>query len=249
MIKINNLSFSYDNKNNIINNITLSIEENKFISIIGENGTGKSTLAKLISGIIYPNKGTITIDELNITDNNNIFEIRKKVALIMPNPEWQLIGSVVEEEISSGLFNLNYSTQKIKKEVQEISELLEINHLLDKTTDELSGGEKQIVNLASVLVMKPKYLILDEPISMLDKYNQNIVIDFFYKLKKFNISIIFISHSIKEVITTDSIIGLKNGKVRHNNISVDTFINENIYQEYDFNLNFELTLNKYLSKI
>lgn len=247
MINISNLHFSYDEKQKIFENINLIINENCFTAIIGENGCGKSTLAKLIANIIFPDKGTITIDGLNTQQSNHILEIRKKCALIMPNPEWQLIGSTVEEEISAGLYNLNYYELEIKKKVLEISEKLSIIHLLNKSTEELSGGEKQIVNLASVLILEPKYLILDEPISMLDKYNQKIVVNFLKLLKQFNISIIFITHSIKELLITDCIIGIKNGKIIHNKISVNDFINKGIYKEYDFNLNFELTLEKELN--
>jgi energy-coupling factor transport system ATP-binding protein len=247
MINITNLSFAYNEEQQIFKNLNLSIQENNYISIIGDNGSGKSTLAKLITGIIIPDKGNIKIDDFNTNDSKNIFEIRKRVSLIMPNPEWQLIGSIVEEEISSGLYNLNCDEKDINHRVSEISEMLDINHLLNKTTEDLSGGEKQIVNLASVLILKPKYLILDEPISMLDKHNQKIVLNFLDKLKSIDITVIFISHSINEVMFTDYIIGLKNGIIMHDKISTLDFINKNIYKEYNFNMNFEYTLKRYLN--
>lgn len=249
MLKLENVYFEYNEKSKIFENINLIFPENKFISIIGDNGSGKSTLAKLISGLVLPDKGKILIDNFDTSDYENLPEIRKIISMIMPNPDWQLIGSTVSEEIASGLYNLSFNSEEINQRVCEVVNLLDIKHLYNRTTDDLSGGEKQIINLASVLVLKPSYLILDEPISMLDKFNQKIVFDILKKLKSTELSIILITHSIDEILLSDYILGLQNGKIKNNFITIQEFIEKNIYTEYNFNLNFEMTLKKELKKI
>lgn len=249
MIQLKDVSFEYNVDNKIFENVNLIFPENKFICIIGENGSGKSTLAKLLAAILLPDSGKVIIDDLDTEDYNNLVDIRKKVALIMPNPDWQLIGSTVEEEVASGLYNLDFSKDEIVNRVQEIVDLLGIESLYNRTTEDLSGGEKQIVNLASVLVLKPSYLVLDEPISMLDKFNQNLVLNLLNKLKDIRITIILITHNLKEILLSDYIACLQNGKIKDNFITPEEFIKKDIYKEYSFNLNFELTLKKELKKM
>ncbi|HOK39835.1 MAG TPA: ATP-binding cassette domain-containing protein [bacterium] len=249
MIEIKDVVFSYKKEIKIFDKINLTIPEKKFVVIIGDNGSGKSTLAKLIAGIILPDNGAVFIDNFNTADSENLISIRKKIALIMPNPDWQLIGSTVREEIIIGLENLNITEKEINQRLEYIGNLLNIKHLLNRTTENLSGGEKQIVNLASVLILEPSYLILDEPISMLDRYNQKIVLNLLKNLKEKNLlTFILITHNISEILLSDFVIGLNAGKIKHNLINTIDFIEKNIYNEYNLNLNFFLTLKKELLK-
>ncbi len=129
MIQLKNISFKYNEENHIFTNFNLNFPENKFISIIGENGSGKSTLAKLLAAILLPDSGKIFIDDFDTGDYDNLINIRKKAALIMSNPDWQLIGSTVSEEIASGLYKLNVTKSKNNQRDKEIVDLIGIDDL------------------------------------------------------------------------------------------------------------------------
>jgi len=190
-----------------ISDISFQLKKGEYLILAGPSGSGKSTLTNAINGIIpfrlkgYM-KGTTHILGKNV-ENYDFMELSRNVGLVKQNPLEQLVTFTVRDEIAFGLENLKYSKEEIKNRVEEIANLMEIKHLLDRTIDQLSGGQKQIVILSSFLVMNPKILILDEPIAFLDQNSESLLLNRLKRLKKsndFNLTIIIVEHRLSRVI-------------------------------------------------
>lgn len=180
IIEINNLNFSY-NENIIFKDLNLKVKKNSFIFISGSSSCGKTTLLKIISGLIEIDSN-IKICEIEL-NKNNLNNIRKKIGIVFENPDSHFVAETVRDEISFTLKNLNIDKNEIEKRVFEISELLKIENLLDLEPHSLSGGEKEIVALASALINKPELLLIDGSLSMVDEVKKD---EIFKKLKKLN---------------------------------------------------------------
>lgn len=166
MIKICNLSFKYKNSNNILNNINLEIQDGETIAIVGENGSGKSTLAKLISGILKIKQGQIVIDNLDLNKKDDYKEAVNKVGIVFQNPENQIIFNNIYDELSFSLKTL--SKEEIEKRITESLKKVNMIDYINKDLYELSLGQKQRIAIAEVIARKPKYIVFDEPTTMID---------------------------------------------------------------------------------
>lgn len=234
IIVINDLNFEYSDKQ-IFKNFNLKIEKNKITSIIGENGCGKSTLVKILCGLLNVD-AYIKIDDL-LLNNENIKEIRKKIGVVFSNPDNQFVAETVMDDIAFTLENMN--CKNISKRVEEIASLFQIKAILEKNPHQLSGGEKQVVAIASALVHEPKILILDEALSMIDPYKRN---DIYKILKELNITIINICHDMDEVIMSDNIVVIKDGKVLINEKKEPFFENQKKVEELKLGVPFIIDL-------
>ncbi|MDP7180619.1 MAG: ATP-binding cassette domain-containing protein [Candidatus Woesearchaeota archaeon] len=215
MIQISNISYKYEDAL-ILKDINLNIKEKDFLAIIGHNGSGKTTLIKHINGLLTPLKGTVTVDNLNT--KNNDWEIKQKVGIVFQNPEDQLISSIVEEDIAFGLENLNIPSNEIQDKVKNILKKLNIEHLAKKNVNNLSFGQKQLVALAGVLVMRPKYIIFDEPTTVLDPKNKSNILKTMDELNKEGITIILITNNLADIEKyVKDIVLLKKGEIIFNN--------------------------------
>ncbi len=172
MIEVKNIYFKYDDKF-VLKNINLSLREGSFTAIIGANGSGKTTLAKHFNALLLPTKGNVIIDCID-TKKDEV-NARKKIGFVFQNFEDQIIHSIVEEDIAFGLENLGLNRNQINNIVNETLEKLKIRHLAKNNVNMLSSGQKQLVALAGVLAMKPKYIVFDEPTTMLDAKNKKIL--------------------------------------------------------------------------
>lgn len=237
IIKINNLSFKYHNSNEeTLDDINLTIENNKWISIMGHNGSGKSTLAKILVGLLGFKKGQVIIDDLELNEDN-LNEIRKKIGIIFQNPDHQFVGMTVRHDIAFGLENNNVQREEMIKLIEEYSALLDIKDLLDKEPHNLSGGQKQRVAIAGALARGPKILIFDEATSMLDPKGRNEVNSFISKLKKeSNKTLITITHDINTALLSDQIIILNKGKIVFSGDKKDLLQNLEILSESNLEL-------------
>ena len=211
MIKINKLSYRYDNSD-VLRNISLNIAEGDYLAVIGANGSGKTTLIKHLNSLLLPTKGDILVDDINTKKDS--WEIRKKVGMVFQNSEDQLVTSIVEEDIAFGLENLGIPTNEIKARVNGALKRLCIGHLAKKNVNMLSFGQKQLVALAGVIVMKPKYIVFDEPTTMLDPKNKKNILSIIIDLnKKEGITIILVTNVLADLKNAKKIVALKDGKI------------------------------------
>lgn len=213
MIKLENVYFKYKNGNSVLEDMNLEINEGEIISIIGRNGTGKSTILNLISGITKPNKGDIVIDNISTKSKKDFLELRKKVGIVFQNPDNQILFPRVFDDIEFALKNLNLDNKE-----ERIDEALNSVNMLNfkvSNTYELSLGQKQRINIASVLAIKPKYIILDEPTTMIDSKEKENIYNCLRKLKKEGYTIIFVTNNVNEILLSDKILILEDKKIKH----------------------------------
>lgn len=211
MIKICNLSFKYKNSNNILNNINLEIQEGETIAIVGENGSGKSTLAKLISGILKVKQGNIVIDDLDLSKKEEHKEAVKKIGIVFQNPENQIIFNNIYDELSFSLKHLS----KEEKDERIGSSLKKVNMFdyINKDLYELSLGQKQRIAIAEMIARKPKYIVFDEPTTMIDSNGKEQIYNIMKNLKKEGYTIIYTTNLAEEILLADRILILKNGQI------------------------------------
>lgn len=218
MIKTDNLFFRYDDEKDLekfaLKNINLHIKDGEFVVIIGHNGSGKSTLSKLLNGIYYPTKGKIMIDGLDTSDENLIWEIRKRAGMVFQNPDNQLVATIVEEDVAFGPENLGLPSEEIRKRVDEALESVKMSAFKRKPPHHLSGGQKQRVAIAGILAMKPKCIIFDEPTAMLDPSGRKEVIQTIKHLNETEkMTIVHITHFMDEAVDADRIIVMDDGEI------------------------------------
>jgi len=241
LINFNNFHFRYKkNKEYQLNNINLKIDTNKFILLCGETGSGKTTLIRSMNGLIpqfYPGyyKGFVIVNDKD-TSETPIAELAMDVGIVFQNPENQLISMDVENEIAFGMENLGFPKEKMKEKLKNITKTMEIEHLLDKAPFELSGGEIQRVAIASVLVLDPKILILDEPLSSLDPFMAAKIIFLLKKIQnETNTTIIISEHRMDLILpVVDELILMSNGYVLEHD-TTEKILNGNTF--HDLNLN------------
>ncbi len=217
MLRLDNVSFSYPNCcSSALCNVNLTVEEGSFVAILGSNGSGKSTLAKLLNAILTPSSGSVYIDGLDSVDKSKIYAIRSKVGIVFQNPDTQIVCDSVEDEIAFGLENMGLPIDEMKKRIDKYLKLTGLETLRFVNPNNLSGGQKQMVCIASVLAMQPKYLVLDEATSMLDPQGRKLVLDFVESLHNcLGITIIMITHSIEECINSNKVVVLQRGSVSY----------------------------------
>lgn len=221
-IKIENLHYTIcelDDDGNLyekeyaLNGVDMEVSEGEFVAIVGHNGSGKSTLAKHINGLILPTKGDVYVNGLNTKNEETIYDIRQYAGMVFQNPDNQIIGSVVEEDVGFGPENIGVPTDEIWQRVDEALKLVNMTEYRHKSPARLSGGQKQRVAIAGTLAMKPKCIVLDEPTAMLDPVGREEVMATLKKLnKQEKVTIILITHHMDEVIEADRCIVLNEGK-------------------------------------
>lgn len=223
IIKATKLIFDYVRKdeeenieevNRAIDDMTLDIKEGDFVAILGHNGSGKSTFAKHVNGILLPTEGTVLISGMNTADDSHIWDIRKTAGMVFQNPDNQIIGNVVEEDVGFGPENIGIPTEEIWRRVDESLKVVGMTAYRMKSPNKLSGGQKQRVAIAGVMAMKPQCIILDEPTAMLDPNGRKEVIRTIHELnQKEGITVLLITHYMEEVIDAGRVIVMDDGKV------------------------------------
>lgn len=214
MIEVDNLYFSYDqnSKTNIIDNVSFSINDYEWVSILGHNGSGKSTIAKLLIGLLEASKGTIKYDGV-LLDEKSVNKIRKNVGIVFQNPDNQFVGFNVKYDIAFGLENHQIPREEMVKLIEEYTTKVDMNEYLEREPHTLSGGQKQRVAIAGILAMNCDIIILDEATSMLDPEGTEDIIGLICELKtKYKKTIITITHDLSLANMSDRVIVLKDGK-------------------------------------
>lgn len=212
-VKVKDLSYSYDGEHDAVSNVSFNIEKGSYTTIIGHNGSGKSTIAKLLVGLLEKKSGTIQIEDLEL-NLDNIIKIRNKIGIVFQNPDNQFIGSTVRDDIAFGLENHCVAQTDMDPIINEYAAKVNMTEFLDSEPTHLSGGQKQRVAIAGVLAMHPDIIIFDESTSMLDPQGKDEIKRFIYQLhENKDLTIISITHDIEEVTTSDHVIVMNDGKV------------------------------------
>lgn len=197
-----------------IEDVSLEIQKGQFIAVLGHNGSGKSTLAKHINALLVPTEGTMWVDDMKTTDEEDVWKIRQKAGMVFQNPDNQIIGNVVEEDVGFGPENIGVPTDDIWKRVDASLEAVGMTAYRYKSPNKLSGGQKQRVAIAGVMAMKPECIVLDEPTAMLDPNGRKEVIKTVRELnQKEGITVLLITHYMEEVIHADRVIVMDDGKL------------------------------------
>ena len=215
MIRAEKLVFEYDKRDEegnvigshrAIDGVDIDVQQGSFVAILGHNGSGKSTLAKHMNAILVPTGGTMWVDGRDTKDPNELWNIRQSAGMVFQNPDNQIIGTVVEEEVGFGPENLGVPTDEIWKRVENSLRAVGMLERRKDSPNKLSGGQKQRVAIAGVIAMEPKCIVLDEPTAMLDPNGRKEVIEAVEQLRKEkNVTVILITHYMEEVIDADQV--------------------------------------------
>ncbi|HGI8612629.1 TPA: energy-coupling factor ABC transporter ATP-binding protein [Streptococcus agalactiae] len=215
IITVNNLFFKYDSNQTHyqLENVSFHVKQGEWLSIIGHNGSGKSTTVRLIDGLLEAESGQIIIDGQELTEDN-VWELRHKIGMVFQNPDNQFVGATVEDDVAFGLENKGIPLKDMKERVDQALDLVGMSEFKMREPARLSGGQKQRVAIAGAVAMRPQVIILDEATSMLDPEGRLELIRTIRAIRqKYNLTVISITHDLDEVALSDRVIVMKNGKV------------------------------------
>lgn len=215
IIDVKNLSFRYKENQNYydVKDITFHVKRGEWLSIVGHNGSGKSTTVRLIDGLLEAESGEIVIDGQRLTEEN-VWNIRRQIGMVFQNPDNQFVGATVEDDVAFGLENQGLSRQEMKKRVEEALDLVGMLEFKKREPARLSGGQKQRVAIAGVVALRPAILILDEATSMLDPEGRRELIETVKGIRKdYDMTVISITHDLEEVAMSDRVLVMKKGEI------------------------------------
>ena len=219
MIKLENVTYEYksyidDSMQIAVNNVNVEVKKGEFLVILGHNGSGKSTMAKMMNGLLLPTHGEVYVMDMNTKDEDKIWDIRSKAGMVFQNPDNQIVATIVEEDVAFGPENLGIPPAEIRKRVDEALEIVEMSEYKKHAPQLLSGGQKQRVAIAGILAMNPDCIIFDEPTAMLDPNGRLEVMKTIRKLNENEgKTIILITHYMEEAVKADRIIVMSQGEI------------------------------------
>lgn len=242
IIKAFKLGFDYlkyDEDGNVqetqraVNDVNLDIEAGEFVAILGHNGSGKSTLAKHLNALLLPTEGTLWVEDMDTSKEAELWKIRQKAGMVFQNPDNQIIGTVVEEDVGFGPENIGLPTEKIWKRVDESIQKVGMAAYRHHSPNKLSGGQKQRVAIAGVMAMHPRCIVLDEPTAMLDPNGRREVLEAVRELnRQENVTVILITHYMEEVIQADRVYVMDGGSVVMEGTPKEIFSQVETLKEY-----------------
>lgn len=230
IIKFDNVSFAYELEDegivNAVNDFSLEVPEGQFLAVLGHNGCGKSTVAKLINGILVPNKGKVTVEGMDTSDEEKTVDIRKTVGMVFQNPDNQIVATIVEDDVAFGPENLGVEPSEIRKAVDSALKAVGMYEFRKREPHRLSGGQKQRVAIAGVIAMNTKCIVMDEPTAMLDPQGRKEVMDTVMKLnREYGITVILITHYMDEAVKADRVIVMDGGRIAMDGTPKEVFRN------------------------
>ncbi|MBQ3416606.1 MAG: energy-coupling factor transporter ATPase [Ruminococcus sp.] len=221
-IKVDNISFLYDETEAahrkkgdfVLKDVSFSVRKGEFVALIGHNGSGKSTVAKHLNAMLIPTDGKVYIDGMDTSDENLTYDIRRKVGLVLQNPDNQLVASIVEEDVAFGPENIGIPPEEIRERVDNALKAVDMYEYRLHAPHKLSGGQKQRVAIAGIIAMQPDCIVLDEPTAMLDPKGRKEVMDTILKLnREAGITVVMITHYMEEAVLADQVFVIDNGGI------------------------------------
>ena len=223
IVQAKNLTFEYirrDEEGNVegittaVDNVNIDIKAGDFVAVLGHNGSGKSTFAKHLNALVMPTEGTVYVDGMDTKDADNTLKVRQTAGMVFQNPDNQIVGTLVDEEVGFGPENIGVPTEEIWERVEKSLKAVGMYKFRNASPNKLSGGQKQRVAIAGIVAMKPKGIVLDEPTAMLDPLGRKEVINALHELnQKEGVTIILITHYMEEVIDADHVFVMDGGKL------------------------------------
>lgn len=218
-IHVENVTFRYGTDDPLslkeaLSGVSLAVEKGEFVALLGHNGCGKSTLAKHFNAMLLPTSGKVFVDGMDTTEEALKYEIRRRVGLVLQNPDNQLVASIVEEDVAFGPENLGVPPKEIRQRVDDALKAVEMYDYRLAAPYKLSGGQKQRVAIAGIIAMQPECIVLDEPTAMLDPRGRTEVLDTIHKLnQELGITIVLITHYMDEAVTADRVVVMDSGRI------------------------------------
>lgn len=218
-IEARGVRFAYDPTDDepareVLHGVDLSIEKGEFVALLGHNGCGKSTMAKLLNGMLHPTGGNITVGGADTADESHLYEVRCRVGLIQQNPDNQLVASIVEEDVAFGPENLGIEPKEIRRRVDDALKSVDMYEYREHATYKLSGGQKQRIAIAGVIAMQPECIVLDEPTAMLDPRGRKEVMDTIHALnREKGITVVLITHYMDEAVQAGRVVVMDSGSI------------------------------------
>ena len=223
IVKAENLTFEYirrDEEGNVegitkaVDNMSIDIKQGDFVAVLGHNGSGKSTFAKHLNALVMPTEGTVWVDGMDTKEDDKILDIRQTAGMVFQNPDNQIVGTLVDEEVGFGPENIGVPTEEIWERVEKSLKAVGMYAFRNQSPNKLSGGQKQRVAIAGIVAMKPKCIVLDEPTAMLDPLGRKDVLNVLHELnRQENVTVILITHYMEEVIDIDKLYVMDDGKL------------------------------------
>lgn len=223
IVKAKNLTFEYirrDEDGNVegitkaVDNVSIDIKQGDFVAVLGHNGSGKSTFAKHLNALVMPTEGTVWVDGMDTREEENTLKVRQTAGMVFQNPDNQIVGTLVDEEVGFGAENIGVPTEEIWERVEKSLKAVGMYAFRNQSPNKLSGGQKQRVAIAGIVAMKPKCIVLDEPTAMLDPLGRKDVLNVLHELnRQENVTVILITHYMEEVIDIDKLYVMDDGKL------------------------------------
>lgn len=223
IVKAKNLTFEYirrDEDGNVegitkaVDNVSIDIKQGDFVAVLGHNGSGKSTFAKHLNALVMPTEGTVWVDGMDTREEENTLKVRQTAGMVFQNPDNQIVGTLVDEEVGFGPENIGVPTEEIWERVEKSLKAVGMYAFRNQSPNKLSGGQKQRVAIAGIVAMKPKCIVLDEPTAMLDPSGRKDVLNVLHELnRQENVTVILITHYMEEVIDIDKLYVMDDGKL------------------------------------
>ena len=232
-IEFQNVTFGYTDdsesqvvEENVIENMNLKIEKGDFVAVLGHNGCGKSTLAKLCNAIVVPQSGRVLVDGIDTADEAKLYDIRRKVGMVFQNPDNQIVATIVEDDVAFGPENLGVDPEEIRVRVDEALKSVGMYEFRHSEPHKLSGGQKQRVAIAGIIAMKPQCIVFDEPTAMLDPRGRKEVMKTAKMLnEEYGITVIFITHYMDEAVKANRVIVMDEGRIILDGTPKEVFVN------------------------
>ena len=234
MIELRDVSFTYESEEGskpALRDISLDVNRGEFLAVLGHNGSGKSTLAKLFNAILVPTSGTVRVEGMDTSDEEKVFDIRRRVGMVFQNPDNQIVATIVEDDVAFGPENLGVPPQEIRKRVDDALRTVGMYEYRGMEPHNLSGGQKQRVAIAGVIAMQTDCIVFDESTAMIDPQGRREVMQTIRRLnRELGITIVLITHFMEEAVQADRVLVLDHGKVAAEGTPQDVFRDEDMLQ-------------------